>query len=294
MIKKFSDYNSTKIKKGWSTDEKFRVIMNENAYLLRVSSFEKLDQKRFEFEMLQKMEAAGIWTNRPIEFGVEDDQVWMLLTWVDGEDFEEVVTQLPKDEQYKLGYEAGLLHQKIHQLPVDAPDVDWETRMNEKISRYEALYDGCPIKIEGDEKIKRFIRENRALLKDRSSVFLHGDYHVGNMIFAPDRKVLPIDLNRLDIGDAYEDFNRIVFCKDLSPHFAAGRIDGYFDGSEIPMEFWCLLALYIANNTLGSIAWAIPFGQEEIDFMLRQARGIMDDYDNFTTVVPKWYRSLEN
>jgi hypothetical protein len=60
------------------------------------------------------------------------------------------------------------------------------------------------------------------------------------------------------------------------------------------MEFWCLLALYIANNTLGSIAWAIPFGQEEIDFMLRQARGIMDDYDNFTTVVPKWYRSLEN
>lgn len=51
-------------------------------------------------------------------------------------------------------------------------------------------------------------------------------------------------------------------------------LDEYFDG-EVPMEFWELLALYISSNSLSSLPWTIPFGQDEIDVMIKQAEDIM-------------------
>ena len=75
----------------------------------------------------------------------------------------------------------------------------------------------------------------------------------------------------------------------VSPDFAAGRVDGYFDDA-VPETFWPLLALYIASNTLSSLPWAIPFGDDEIDTMRRQMADVMDWYDDFREVVPRWYR----
>ena len=69
--------------------------------------------------------------------------------------------------------------------------------------------------------------------------------------------------------------------------------DGYFDGN-VPMEFWKLLALYIASNTLSSIYWAIPFGQGEIDTMLNQAKDVLRWYDNMQNPVPTWYEESKN
>jgi aminoglycoside phosphotransferase (APT) family kinase protein len=66
-------------------------------------------------------------------------------------------------------------------------------------------------------------------------------------------------------------------------------VDGYFDG-DIPQEFWQLLALYICSNSLGSLPWAIPFGEEEINVMRRQAAQVLKWYDNFRTVIPNWYQ----
>ena len=52
--------------------------------------------------------------------------------------------------------------------------------------------------------------------------------------------------------------------------FASGMADGYFDNN-VPPDFWRLLALYIGSNTLASLPWAIPFGEEEVQTMRRQA-----------------------
>ena len=56
------------------------------------------------------------------------------------------------------------------------------------------------------------------------------------------------------------------------------------------MEFWRLLSLYISSNTLASMYWAIPFGQKEIDTMMRQAAEVLEWYDNMENPVPTWYR----
>ena len=98
-----------------------------------------------------------------------------------------------------------------------------------------------------------------------------------------------IDFDRDDFGDPWEEFNRIVWCAQSAPSFATGMVDGYFDGN-VPMEFWELLALYICSNTLSSLPWAIPFGEQEITTMRNQAKEILEWYDEMRTVVPTWYQ----
>ena len=106
-----------------------------------------------------------------------------------------------------------------------------------------------------------------------------------------DGKLYIIDFNRCDFGDPWEEFNRIVWCAQAMPLFATGMVNGYFDNI-VPTEFWELLALYICSNTLSSIPWAIPFGQEEIDVMIKQASDVLSWYDNMQTCIPSWYSGI--
>ena len=101
-------------------------------------------------------------------------------------------------------------------------------------------------------------------------------------------KLVVIDFNRNEYGDPWEEFNRIVWCAQAAPLFATGMVDGYFD-SNVPQEFWDLLALYISSNTLSSLPWAIPFGEGEIEVMRNQARNILSWYDGMKNTVPTWY-----
>jgi len=97
-----------------------------------------------------------------------------------------------------------------------------------------------------------------------------------------------IDFDRYDFGDPWEEFNRIVWSAAASPHFATGQLRGYF-GGEPPLEFFKLLAFYISSNTLSSIYWAIPFGQSDLDTMMKQSQDVLRWYDNMNNPVPTWY-----
>lgn len=52
-----------------------------------------------------------------------------------------------------------------------------------------------------------------------------------------------------------------------------------------------LLALYLADTILFSVVWAIPFGSDEVNGMIKRAEMILTDYDNFNTTTPKWFNS---
>jgi hypothetical protein len=47
--------------------------------------------------------------------------------------------------------------------------------------------------------------------------------------------------------------------------------------------------LYICSNTLSSLPWAIPFGEEEIRVMLKQGADVLQWYDGMKNVIPSWY-----
>ena len=293
-IKAFADYRATKIEKGWSGDEKFLLEKGREKLLLRMSDISKYEQKQYEFETFKKLELLDIPTSRPIDFGIDDEgcHVWMVLTWVEGQDLKELILNFSQKDQYNLGLEAGKILQRIHEIEIIEPANSWEERFNVKINHKLKMYDECKFKIPGGEAFKIYIEENRHLLRGRPQCFNHGDYHISNMILTPNDKLIPIDFNRLDYGDPWDDFNRIVFCKEISPAFATGRVDGYFN-CIVPYEFWRLLALYLSTNALSSIPWAINFGEQEVAFMTMLAINVLKDYDNMKTYIPAWYKDTD-
>ncbi|MBE6938424.1 MAG: phosphotransferase family protein [Ruminococcaceae bacterium] len=277
------------INKGWSSDRKYCVTDGGGTrYLLRVSDPAQYGAKLDEFNMMKKVAALGVPMCLPLEFGTCDEGVYSVQSWIDGEDAETLMSGLADTEQYVYGLEAGRILKKIHSIPAPSDQEDWEKRFNRKIDVKIKKYGECPIKYENGQAFIDYINANRHLLKNRPQVYQHGDYHIGNMMIDREGQLRIIDFNRNDYGDPWEEFNRIVWCAQKAPLFASGMVNGYFDG-EVPMEFWRLLALYISSNTLSSVYWAIPFGQDEVNTMLNQAREVTEWYDNMRRVVPGWY-----
>ena len=277
------------INKGWSCDKKFCVMTQDNKkYLLRITPFDKSASRNEMFRMQQQVAELGIPMCRPVEIGSCEEGVYILQTWIDGDDAEDIISELSDTEQYVYGLEAGHILRKIHTIPAPATQEDWEIRFNRKMDYKIKKYGECPIKYENGQAFIDYINENRHLLKDRPQVFQHGDYHIGNMMIDRDGRLQIIDFDRYDFGDPWEEFNRIVWCAQKTPLFASGMVNGYFDG-DVPLEFWKLLALYISSNTLSSVYWAIPFGQDEVNTMLNQAKEVLLWYDNMCNPIPTWY-----
>ena len=277
------------INKGWSSDKKYCVTdENGTRYLLRVSDIAQHDTKQSEFNMMKQVASFGVPMCQPIEFGTCDEGVYSIQSWIDGDDAEEIMSAQSDTEQYVYGLEAGRILRKIHSIPAPDTQEDWEIRFNRKMDYKIKKYGECPIKYENGQAFIDYINENRHLLKDRPQVYQHGDYHIGNMMIDRNGKLHIIDFNRNDYGDPWEEFNRIVWCAQKAPLFASGMVNGYFDG-DVPLEFWKLLALYISSNTLSSVYWAIPFGQDEVDTMLNQAKEVLSWYDNMRNPIPTWY-----
>lgn len=277
------------INKGWSGDKKYCVTDEQgNKFLLRVSPIEQYERKKSEYELMSQVAELGVPMCRPLEFGISDEGVYFVQTWIDGLDAEEVMSDFSDTEQYVYGLEAGRILKKIHSITAPETLENWEIRFNRKMDYKIQKYTECPLKYENGQAFIDYINKNRHLLKDRPQVYQHGDYHIGNMMIGNDKQLNIIDFNRNDFGDPWEEFNRIVWGAQKSPLFASGMVNGYFD-NDVPMEFWRLLALYISSNTLSSLPWAIPFGDGQVDVMVNQAKEVLDWYDNMRNPIPNWY-----
>lgn len=281
--------SKTEINKGWSGDKKYCVTDDRgNKFLLRISSADQYERKNEEFDYMKRVAELNIPMCLPLEFGICEEGVYSIQSWIDGEDAEDLLPALSDIQAYDYGIDAGKILKKIHSIPAPENAENWETRFNKKIDRKIKGYTECPLKYENGELFLDFIAKNRHLLSDRPQCYQHGDYHSGNMMIDKNGRLTIIDFNRNDWGDPWEEFNRIVWCAQTSPSFATGLVDGYFDGDP-PLDFWKLLALYIASNTLSSLYWALPFGEKEIKTMRDQAKEVLLWYDNMRNPIPTWY-----
>lgn len=284
---------SIPITKGWSSDKKYCVTDCTNTqYLLRISSMDKYDKKLSSFKMMSKLYDINIPMCRPIDFGICGEGCYSLQSWIDGDDLESIIHTLSTSKQYEYGFKSGQILKSIHSFPAPENQENWDLRFNRKMDYNIQKYNECPIKYDNGQNFIDYINSNRHLLKDRPQVYQHGDYHIGNMMIDKKLNLQIIDFDRDDFGDPWEEFNRIVWCARKSPLFATGMVDGYFLNN-IPTEFWGLLALYIASNTLSSIFWAIPFGKEEISTSFKLSKEVSAWYDNMENYIPTWYQPVD-
>ncbi len=291
LLNKYKEVH--KVNKGWSKDEKFYIeSKNGEKFLLRISPIEYLDRKEKEFNILKDISELEINISKPIAFGICNNgkNVYMLLSWIEGKALDEEITSYSTEKQYNIGIEAGKILKKFHSISAPDEQEDWEQRMLKKFDYHLNEYKKCGIKVKNDKKAIEYVKDNLHLLKNRPQTFHHGDFHVGNLILSSKDKLGVIDFNRWDYGDPYEDFYKMMlFSRDISIPFTKGQINGYFDDG-VPKDFFKILALYIADVILYSVVWAIPYGEEEVNTMLRLADMIFTDYDYFNSVVPKWFK----
>lgn len=280
-----------KISKGWSSDEKYKIVTNTGeALLLRLSAIEELSVKRKEYEIISEYAKLGFCMSMPVAFGIcnNEQNVYMILSWIEGKDLENILPKISEEEQYQLGYQAGKILKKIHSIKVRKEDIPEETKIKKKLfqlSRYET----SDVRIENDEAVVQYVKDNINQIWKKDPTYLHGDFHPGNLIYMEDGSIGVIDFNRWEVGDPYEEFYKLEsFARELSIPYCIGQIKAYFDNN-VPEQFWITLAVYVAHASLYSIKWAEKFGQEEIDGMTAKCLQAFDDYNYFKRNVPVWY-----
>ncbi|HFI0256588.1 TPA: aminoglycoside phosphotransferase family protein [Streptococcus suis] len=275
--------------KGWSTDRKYKVQLEDGRFgLLRIAERPAYEAKRLEFRLVQSLFEKDLPVAEPISFWADDLSVYTLYEWVEGQDMNEVASDLPDSVLYDLGCQSGQFLRTLHALPIDQSLRDWnsfyQAKIDSKIKAYQVASHSYP---NGPAMID-FVHANRHLLEGRPISYHHGDFHTGNFLLGMDGKLKILDFDRYDIGDPWEEFNRFIFTADLSPAFARGQLDAYFEGV-IPDDFWKLLALYVTVNSLGALAWAERVDLEQIPLMTEQAVKISEWYADFTNIIPTWY-----
>lgn len=282
-----------KINKGWSADSKFYIEdYGRNKLLLRISDLDKYYDKLEEFKFIKKCNELSFSMSKAIEIGFcnNKNNVYMILTWVDGNSLNEVLSDFNENEQYKLGLEAGRILKEIHSLKRKPEDKLIESNKKDKILRNLIRYENSKNRVREDQFAIDFVRNNIEKLNSLPPVYKHGDYHVGNLVITPDGKIGVIDFNRWEYGDRYEEFYKIqAFDVEVSILFSIGQIHGYFNG-EPPLEFWSILALYVAYSSLNSIVWAEKFGEDDVNAMKKRCIEAFNDYDKFKTEIPNWYK----
>ena len=292
LCNKYGITSVTPLLKGWSKDKKYILEdVGGERYVLRLSNNELYEKKKKQFELLKKIGLLGLNCSRPIEFGMYDDgTVYMLMSYLEGEDGETAVAELTDEEAFRLGVEAGNCLRKLHSIDIPPQKLTWWDRYLEKKPRKIAALNACEYKLPMQDEILRYYETHCEIMKDRPLVLYHGDYHLGNMI-VNSGKIGIIDFDKNGIADPYDDLKPFCWNVMVSEYFETGLINGYFNNS-VPDGFWRVLKFYTAESLISHLPWSVKFGQQEIKTALEVADNQMKWYHNFELEIPTWYKEV--
>lgn len=280
-----------KIYKGWSSESKYLIKdCNNEKYILRISDIADYAKKKHEYGIIKKFSTLDFEMSKPVDFGICNNgkNTYMVLSWVEGEDLEEALNEMSEKEQYEAGWRAGKILKQIHSIIVDDSDINNESKEEKMLHKID-LYLKSGVRVEGDEAAVNYVRDHVHEINRLPKVYQHGDFHPGNLIHLCNSDVGVIDFNRNNVGDAYEEFFKLEsFAVEVSIPYCRGQIDAYFD-KNVPEIFWRILSVYVAYSSLNSIRWAIKFGQDEVDGMIRRCKASLEHYDNYKRIIPSWY-----
>lgn len=293
ILDQLDKYPKDLISKGYSEEIKYKVKADKN-YFLKISPLSFAKKKDLELKYISDLEKVIKFPNL-IEIKYESDSILSLYEWINGVDFREYVTHLTDKELYQFGIQAGEFLKKIHSISIEEYSDNWEEYYIKKSMKKIDSFRKVNIKFPEIETFIDYIVTHQYLLQDRPISLCHGDFHVGNMMIDLETKeLIIIDFGSLEIGDPMEEFNRMIWNAQLSDEFATGLINGYFNGKNIPDEFWKLMAYYMACDVVGSIPWAVNFGNDQLTIMLERAKIVLDWFDNFERVIPKFYKKSKS
>ena len=276
------------IKKGFSTEQKFKVTTSDSAYLVRVSRVPSRDKKRQEFDLMTKLHGLGVRCNEPIQMFIDDaDQVIGIYSYLRGEDAKDSICSVSHDTQYEIGKEAGQDLKRINS--VIGSTNDWKQRRWRKHEHHVGEYKKQAYRFDEDERVLRFVETHfdpdEAVL-DRLQ---HDDFHLGNLIVDNDRYAGVLDFNRHDWGDPLHEFVKLEwFSWPISPAFTRGQVAGYFGAVSIGDKDCEQISVYVAMSIFSTIVWTLKFWPETWIETEGRIRAILHHYKFFDNNRPEW------
>ena len=283
------------LEKGWSSENKYQIeTADGKQLLLRIAHINCYKRKKSEYEMIRKAAALGVPVSEPIDFGLCNggENVYTLLTWVEGSDVESVLPECTETEQYIWGMKAGALLQKLHAIPAPETAKPWNIWLEDRIQRQINFYHANSIKSDHGDMIIRFLKENQILTDNRPQTYNHGDYSVSNLITMPNGEIGVIDFNffgsNKGCGDPWWEFCAVAWESELSPYFHTGMIRGYF-GGEPPQEFFVIISYYFAYSALSALCATVRDEEGNPEDGRRHVENILRWFDNMQNPVPTWY-----
>jgi len=283
------------VAKGFSHDDKWIIETDEGYRLfIKICDEKVAGHKGEEFHYMQHFYEKGIPLPEPKQFEKlpHHNKCVQVFDYVTGQDAEVALPLLLEATQYEVGVQAGRVLKDIHQLHKESHSETWEEYRLAKYERYASALD----EMKGDiphtfkmDSITTFIQEHKHLLKNRPVVFMHDDYHPGNLMIEDGQFKAVIDFDRFEWGDPYHDFYKMaLFTRNVSIPFAIGQLHGYFDG-EPPMEFWHLYAVYVAMIFNSDIVWSMRIGGKQPEHSHKRLTQMLEDHEDFTRYIPTWY-----
>ena len=142
------------------------------------------------------------------------------------------------------------------------------------------------------DMLETYIKENEHLMIDRPNQFQHDDFHPSNLVINNRTFAGIIDFQRMDWGDPIHDLQKLgFFSKRVSIEFTKGIIDGYHENQPLTDSFWKLYTLYSAIHVVSSLVWGLKISQKQYELLLQYSLEVIEDHDNFKSIIPKWYQS---
>ncbi len=277
------------IEKGFSSELKFKVTTARNVYLLRLSPSDSSARKRQEFNLMQKLNHAGVRCNIPIEMSEDEEQetVYTIYSYLPGSDAEGHIAALPEATQYEIGVEAGKDLRLINGLT--RPTSDWKDRKWKKHQRYVSQYFKQDYRFRNDERILRFVESHYDPSEAEVDHFQHDDFHLGNVIINDHRYGGVLDFNRYDWGDPLHEFVKLEwFTWPVSEAFANGQVAGYFRKERITDDECLQISVYLAMSIRSTIVWTRGKHSQVWKETEIRMQSVLDHYSYFESVHPNW------
>lgn len=241
---------------------------------------------------MKQLELLHIPTPKFIHFiKLEDlNKCIQVFEWIQGVNGEEGLGKLSVEEQYYAGRKAGEVLKRIHSIERESASNKWETVRWNKYERYVEALANYEIDFLDLKPVLSFVGEHKQLLKNRPITFLHDDFHPANSMIH-NKEFIVIDFGGYDFGDPIHDFyNVAIFTTRISKPFAVGQVHGYC-GGEPSLHFWQLYSLYAAMTFPADIVWTNRSTPHLVDDMKERLNGILENHNNFSSYIPKWYQS---
>jgi serine/threonine-protein kinase len=283
--------------KGTSDDKKYKVNTSNGAkYLICTYDFIHIGRVKKVAALLKIFDTEGIPAQTLVDFFASESlkKVYLVLEWCDGVDAFAVIPSLTEAEQYNLGLQSGKILQKIHSLhiPGQGERDPWAYKITNQTRERIQHYKESGYRFDGDEAVIQYLEENIMLVKDRPQSLRHGDYHFGNIIVSREMSLTIIDWNSCGYGDPWEEFQQMAWFAAVSPLFAIGQLHGYFNGDP-PIEFFPILAFYMASCAISSIVYAGKKAEQIVEYMILRGKDTVMWFERFRSLYPNWYITQE-